>query len=144
MTVQEGAQAFQSHHAMCKTVHLLQKLEQRCASWIFCHPAGWPPTWIHSHVLPLWTFCVWGRLALSWHLLPIFLFLLEEDCCWANICANLPLFCVGCQHSLTWWVVLSPRTGSELVNPGLPSGLHELNHYATRPALLDFFFRWRI
>ena len=52
--------------------------------------------------------CVWGRLALSWHLLPIFLFLLEEDCCWANIYANHPLFYVGCCHSMAWWVVLGP------------------------------------
>ena len=26
--------------------------------------------------------------------MPIFLFLLEEDCPWANIYANLPLFCM--------------------------------------------------
>ena len=38
---------------------------------------------------------------------------------WANICANLPLFYVGCHHSMAWPVVLGPCLGSEPVNPGL-------------------------
>ena len=42
------------------------------------------------------------------------LFLLEEDCWWTNICANRPLFYVGCHHSVAWWVVLGPRPGSNL------------------------------
>ena len=36
----------------------------------------------------------WVSLALRYHLLSIFLFSLEEGCCWANICASLPLFCM--------------------------------------------------
>ena len=48
-----------------------------------------------------------------------FLFLLEDDCHWANICANLPLLYVGRRHSVAWWVALGPRPGSEPATPWL-------------------------
>ena len=48
-----------------------------------------------------------------------YLFFCEEDCCWANICANLPVFNVGCRHSMAWWTVLRQSLGSEPTNPGL-------------------------
>ena len=41
----------------------------------------------------------------------------EEDRPWANICDNLPLFYVGCCHSVVWWALLSPRQESEPANP---------------------------
>ena len=44
-------------------------------------------------------------------------FVCEEDCPWGNICANLPLFYVGCHHSVAWWAVLGPCLGPEPVNP---------------------------
>ena len=50
---------------------------------------------------------------------PIFLFFLEKDCCWANICASLPLFCMwdaATEWLDEWCVGLCP--GSELGNPG--------------------------
>ena len=38
--------------------------------------------------------------------MPVFLFLLEEDCCWADICANPPYFLyLGWHHSTAWWAV---------------------------------------
>ena len=56
-------------------------------------------------------FC-WGRLALSQHLLPIFLILLEEDCHWANIhCQFSSILYVGHHHSMAWWVVCRSATG---------------------------------
>ena len=60
------------------------------------------PTVMVSLIFLFW----WGRLSLSWHVLPIFLFLLEEDCHWADIFANLPPFCMwDAVTSMTWWVV---------------------------------------
>ena len=47
------------------------------------------------------------------------LFLLEEDCSWANICANLPIFCMwdtGTAWLDEWCVSLCP--GSKPANPG--------------------------
>ena len=40
------------------------------------------------------SFSLLRKIALSYHLLPIFLFLLEEDLPWANICSSLPLLCI--------------------------------------------------
>ena len=39
--------------------------------------------------------------------LPLFIYFFgEEDCPWANICANPPLFCMWlCCHSMAWWEV---------------------------------------
>ena len=54
--------------------------------------------------------------------MPIFLlFLLEEDCHSANICANPPPFCMwdATTGLLDQWC-LGPCLGSELVNPRLP------------------------
>ena len=69
---------------------------------------------------PFWVF--FGEEDRSWkHLLPIFLFLLEEDCCWAIICANLPLLCMWDTATTSLdeqCVCLCP--GSEPMNPGLP------------------------
>ena len=48
--------------------------------------------------------------------LPLFA---EEDCHWANICANLPPFCIW--DTTTAWLDewrVSPQPGSEPVNPG--------------------------
>ena len=45
----------------------------------------------------------------------------EEDCPWANICANLPLFCMW--DAATAWLdeqYVDPHPGCELVNPKLP------------------------
>ena len=67
-------------------------------------------------------FCVFINVcifvSLSWLLVffPSF-FSCKEDCHWANVCANLPLFYVGCHHSMAWWVVLGPCLGSEPSNP---------------------------
>ena len=63
----------------------------------------------------------WGRLVLSQHLLPIFLFLPKEDCPWANMCANLPLRCIWA--TTTAWPdeqYVGLCLGSEPMNPGLP------------------------
>ena len=64
----------------------------------------------------------------------------EEDCHWANMCANLPLFYVGCHHSVAWWTVLGLCPGSELTLnlTGHWSGAQELNYYTTglAPSLL--------
>ena len=60
------------------------------------------------------------RLALNWHLLPILLFLPEDDCLWANTWASLTLFYVGCCHSVASRGVLGPCLGSEPVNPSWP------------------------
>ena len=59
----------------------------------------------------------WGRLDLSKYLLPIFLFLPEEDCPWAKICANLPPCCMWAATAawLDEWCV-GPRLGSEPAN----------------------------
>ena len=63
----------------------------------------------------------------------VFLFLLGEDCPWADICVNLPLFCVwecvGCCHSMAWQAVCAPDPNVQ--TPGCWSGAWELNHYAT-------------
>ena len=45
----------------------------------------------------------------------------EEDCCWANICASLPLLCMWDATSV--WLdeqCVGLRPGSEPANPGLP------------------------
>ena len=80
------------------------------------------PLYFFNFYFYLFTYLFWwGRLALSYHLLPIFLFLLEEDCPWANTCANLPLFCMW--DAATAWPderCVGSRQGSKPVNPGLP------------------------
>ena len=48
-------------------------------------------TYYNEHFSFLFFDFWWGRLAPSYHLLPIFLFLLEEEWPWANICASLTL-----------------------------------------------------
>ena len=37
---------------------------------------------------------------------------------WANICASLPLFYMGCHHSMAWWAVLGLCPRSKPMNPG--------------------------
>ena len=44
----------------------------------------------------------------------------EEDWHWANICANLPLFYVGCCQSVAWQAMLGLCLGSEPANPRPP------------------------
>ena len=63
-------------------------------------------------------------------------FLAEEDSPWANICATLALFCMWV--ATTAWLVsgVGPCLGSEPMDPGCQSRVHELNHYATGPAPL--------
>ena len=70
-----------------------------------------------------------------------FFFFGVEDCRWANICANLPLFYMGCHHSVAWLAVLGPRPRSEPANPGRWSGVHKLNHYATSQPLPSLFWK---
>ena len=68
------------------------------------------------------------------------LFFCEEDCPWANICVNLPLFCMWDAASAwldEWCVGLHP--GLEPVNPGLLKQNTKLNYYATGPAPMDHF-----
>ena len=59
----------------------------------------------------------------------------EEDCCWANICANFPLFYVGCYHGMVCldkWCWVHAQDPS-LWTLGHWSGERELNHYTTGP-----------
>ena len=51
-----------------------------------------------------------------------FLFCYEEDWPWANICANLLPFDVGCCHSVAWWAALGLWPGSKPVNPSVLKG----------------------
>ena len=44
---------------------------------------------------------------------------LPKDYCWANICANLPPFYLGCHHSVARWAVLGLCLGSKPANPRL-------------------------
>ena len=78
-----------------------------------------------------YSFFWWGRLALSTHLLPIFLFLLEEDWLWANISANLPLFCV-CYAATAW---LDEQPCVSLPTPRTQT--HEPQAAETKPANLS-------
>ena len=67
--------------------------------------------------------------------MPIFLFLLEEDCRWGKLCANLPLFYVGRHHSVAWRAVLGLHLGSKTVNPKLLKlgGWTQPLHYQAGP-----------
>ena len=55
--------------------------------------------------------------------------LFEEDCPWANICANIPLFCMW-----AWWVMCRSVPRIWTYEPWCQSGARELNYYTTRPA----------
>ena len=60
-------------------------------------------------------------------------FFCEEDWPWATIYANLPLFYVGCHHSMAWWAVLGLHPGSEPVNSAQPKQslrIYWLHHWA--------------
>ena len=87
-------------------------------------------------------FFLWGRSALSQHLLPIFLFLLEEDGPWANICASLPPFCIldAATARLDEWCWVRAQDPNPQT-PGHRSWGRELNHYTTGPALRSLIFR---
>ena len=58
----------------------------------------------------------------------------EEDCLWANTCANLPLFCVW-DTAAAWLDELcaGPHPGSKPMNPGSLKWRPKLSHYTTRP-----------
>ena len=62
----------------------------------------------HSQSLYISTL-VFTALSITWnyliHLFLFFKFFGEEDCPWAIIYANLPLFSVGRCHIMAWWVV---------------------------------------
>ena len=69
-----------------------------------------------------------------------FSFFGEEDCPWANIYANLPLFCMW--NATTAWLdehCVGPRLGSELVSPGPRGGAPELTHCAMGSVPSGFF-----
>ena len=78
-------------------------------------------------------------------MLQIFLFVPEEDCCWANLCANLPLFFI-CgtlpQHGLISSVEVHAWDLNRQT-PGHWRGTHELNSYTTRPAPRQDFFWYK-
>ena len=60
----------------------------------------------------------------------VFVFFAEEESPQANICTNLPLFCMSV--TATAWLMsgVGPCPGSEPVNRGCQSGAQKLNHYA--------------
>ena len=71
----------------------------------------------------------------------IYYFFGEEDCHWANIHANLSLFCMWDAATAwldEWCVGLHP--GSKPANLGPPKPTTELNHYATGLGPLIFLF----
>ena len=75
-------------------------VKQFLAQFSIIKPIVYLSVFFFSWRYPFWnhpsfgfSFFWWGRLVLSWHLLPIFLFLLEENFPWTNTCANLPLLC---------------------------------------------------
>ena len=83
-----------------------------------------------SNSLPPSFGCIWN-----------FLCVCEEDCSWANICANLPLFSVGCRHCMAWWTVCRSLPGIRTHELWVSqNGAHELNHYASRVAPSCFTF----
>ena len=66
----------------------------------------------------------------------------EEDWPWANIYANLPLFCMW--GAATAWLderCISRHPSLNLWTPGSRSGAHKLNHYSTGPAPVFMFFK---
>ena len=67
--------------------------------------------------------------------MPIFLFLLEENCPWVDICANLPLFCM--------WDAATAWLHEQCVGPlqTRAARAHELNHYAAGQASIIFHYR---
>ena len=68
----------------------------------------------------------------------------EEDWPWANICANLPLFYLGCCCSVAWWVLLGPCPGSREPQAAEVEHVNLIKHYATGPAPRYFCFKDRI
>ena len=68
----------------------------------------------------------------------------EEDCPWANICANLPLFCMW--HAVTAWLEEQCEAHTQDLNEWTPCnwrGRLELNRYTTGPAPHDVNFNWQ-
>ena len=81
------------------------------------------------------SFFWWGRLALSEYLLPACLFLLEEDCCWTNICCqSFSILYVGCWHSMAWWAVCRSMPGMWTCKPWAAEPEH-VNLTTTPPGL---------
>ena len=83
----------------------------------------------------------WGILALSLHLLPILLFLLEEYCPWANICSSLLPFCMW-DDTPAWLDERCIRLcqGSKPANPApLKQRMQTQSlHYGAGPAITIF------
>ena len=97
--------------------------------------SGFTPSPTESHALPTLPWCLFicsgSRFSFSF-----FLFIFgEEDCPWANISANLPLFCMW--DAATAWLdewCVGPCWDPNPQTLGHQSGAHELNHYTTGPA----------
>ena len=73
----------------------------------------------------------------------LLLYLLEDDCHWANICAHFHLFCMW--DAATAWLdeqYVGLHPGSKPANPNVWSRAHKLNRYATKPAP-KFSFLWK-
>ena len=79
------------------------------------------------YLIYLW----WGRLPWA-NMCYQSSFLLEEGCCWANICASLPPFCM-------WHTATVHTRHLNLQTLDCQSRAHGLNHYTTGPVLIYFF-----
>ena len=130
-------------HRWCNILIIASHKEAHIWLFHYVSEGVWSFDWGGNHRISLFKGIYFHTAKISFFFfsfcfLFFFLFFCEEDWPWANIqcqsssfclrkivaeltsCANLPLFYVGCHHSMAWWEVLGLHPESEPANPGPP------------------------